>query len=352
MGNAQPKQLVYGAMYYTGAHVLFRQLRAPLGAIFMFHRVVASRTEQAFSPNAQFAVTTDELANIIANIRAAGYEIVALDEAVRRLDKSSAPSPPFVALTFDDGYRDNLELAYPICQKLDAPLTIYVATGFIDGTSPMWCFGLETLIARHNAVEISREGRTRIHITETTAEKHDVYRQLNRLFQQCAPAERQQLMDSLGARYDIDFAGLSAELALSWSNLQELADLPGVTIGAHSVSHSALRLLPESDARSEIAGSRAKLADVLRRPVHHFAFPFGDFSTTGPREFQLCQELGFASAVTSRHDVIHRAQGAQPFALPRVPTDPGETASTLRIKLSGMPGAICSLTNRFSGRQS
>ncbi len=77
-----------------------------------------------------------------------------------------------------------------------------------------------------------------------------------------------------------------------------------MTIGAHSLNHPRLRLLPEDAARHEMAESKARLEAEFGKPVTHFAYPVGDPTSAGRREFRLAQDIGFATAVTTRPGVL------------------------------------------------
>jgi len=74
--------------------------------------------------------------------------------------------------------------------------------------------------------------------------------------------------------------------------IQEMHESGLVEFGAHTVSHANLLHLPAADARDEIAESRHDLEDLLGDEVRHFAFPYGRAGDAGPREFELCRELG------------------------------------------------------------
>ena len=82
---------------------------------------------------------------------------------------------------------------------------------------------------------------------------------------------------------------IGRDLCLSWDELKPFADDPLVTIGAHSITHCNLAKQTERDATHEMATSRARIEEVLQRPVVHLAYPYGDKIAAGPREFALAQ---------------------------------------------------------------
>jgi peptidoglycan/xylan/chitin deacetylase (PgdA/CDA1 family) len=124
-----------------------------------------------------------------------------------------------------------------------------------------------------------------------------------------------------------------------------MAEDPLVTVGAHTKSHLAIAKLPPARALEEMAGSAACIErETGRRPLH-FAFPYGDPGSAGPRDFALAREAGFKTAVTTRKGMLFPAHRPHLTALPRVSLN-GEYQSLAytALYLSGAPFA---LWNRF-----
>ena len=107
-----------------------------LGRILMLHRVVEHRSE---GENRELEITPDFLEQTIETYRRQGQRFVPIDEACEIIVRSRTDHP-FVCLTFDDGYQDNYDIAYPILKQMNVPFAIYVTTGFIDNRLPMWWY--------------------------------------------------------------------------------------------------------------------------------------------------------------------------------------------------------------------
>ena len=121
-----------------------------LGVIYMLHRLVEQRSE---GKNRELEITPDFLKQTINNYRRQGYRFVSIDEACDIISHGRTDHP-FVCLTFDDGYQDNYDLAYPILKQENVPFAIYVTTGFIDNRLPMWWFTNEKLGISAEALKI------------------------------------------------------------------------------------------------------------------------------------------------------------------------------------------------------
>src|SRR5215471_7073717 len=117
-------------LYFSGAHMLMRPFVGGVGAILMLHHVRPARRDR-FQPNMQLEVTPEFLARAIRRLRRQNIDLVSLDEMHRRLTERDF-GRRFACVTFDDGYRDNKEFAYPILKEAGAPFCIYVASSFPD----------------------------------------------------------------------------------------------------------------------------------------------------------------------------------------------------------------------------
>ncbi len=290
-------QMGLDALYFSGVYQLRAPATAGLGVIFMLHRVGVTEAG-AFAPNRGLAVTPAFLDAVLTRVKDLGIDIVDLDEAARRL-KSPAPKR-FAVFTFDDGYADNIEAALPVFEAHDAPFTIYVTTGLLDGTADIWWLVVEEALKRLSHLDLAVGNQVFDLPLTTTAEKEAAWDAMYWPLRDLSPPARQALTDDLSARAGIDIATIFAAVAPSWEQLKRAAAHPSVRIGAHTLTHPPLSALPLDEARREIAEGRAILEERIGRPVRHFAYPFGDKGAAASREFALAAELGFATAVTCR----------------------------------------------------
>ena len=305
------------ALYFTGAHRLFRPVFAGAGSILMLHHVRPPR-EAAFQPNSHLEITPQFLRAVLAHLRSRGIDIITMDELHRRLTERDL-SRRFACFTFDDGYRDNRDFALPVMREFDAPFTVYVASDFAQGTGNLWWVALEMAIAKASHMEAGIDGvATRID-TSTLSAKHAAFERLHDWLR--ALPGRDDLAREIGAlsrRHGIDQAAICRELCMSWDELKPFATEPLVSIGAHSVTHCSLARQSDEIASEEMSTSRARIEGALQRPAVHLAYPYGDRAAAGPREFSLAKAAGFNTAVTTRPGMIFPESADYPTALPRV----------------------------------
>ena len=305
------------ALYYTGAHRLFRPIFSGVGSIFMLHHVRPAR-ETAFQPNSHLEVRPEFLREVLAHLRSRNIDIIPMDELHRRMSERDF-SRRFASFTFDDGYRDNRDFALPILREFDAPFTVYVASDFAQAKGNLWWIALEMAVARASSLEATIDGVTSRIDTSTLPAKNSAFGRLHDWLR--ALPGRDDLAREIGqlcTQSGVDRLAICRDLCMSWEDLKPFAGDPLVGIGAHSVTHCNLAQQSDEMANQEMTGSRSQIGDALQRPVLHFAYPYGDREAAGEREFTLAASAGFKTAVTTRPGMMFPENAEYPTALPRV----------------------------------
>jgi peptidoglycan/xylan/chitin deacetylase (PgdA/CDA1 family) len=331
-------------LYYSGMHHLARQFLAGAGAILTFHRVRPA-LPGAFQPNRTLEITPEFLEEVIVSLQAAGVELVSMDEVYRRLI-AEVPTRRFVAFTFDDGYRDNLQYALPILQRYQVPMTLYLPSAFPEGRGELWWVVLEEAIARYPRIEVTLDGAERVFETATPDGKQHAFETIYAKMRAEKTEEGlRNIARELALGYGINMERLCRELCMGWDEIRRIADDPLVTIGGHTVTHPILAKLGEEEARAEILEGVRQISAELCRTPSHFSYPVGSPDAAATREFRLATGAGFKTAVTTRPGVLFPDHVRHLSALPRISVN-GEFQRLryLDVLLSGAPTA---LMNRF-----
>ncbi|CAN5242456.1 polysaccharide deacetylase family protein [soil metagenome] len=334
------------SLYFSGAHRLARNFVGGLGTILTFHHVRPALPD-AFQPNRGIEITPAFLEEAVTGLRRADVEIVSIDEARERIVAGKS-AKRFVVLTFDDGFRDNLEFAWPILKRHGVPFTMYVASSFADGTGVLWWVVLERAVARNDRIEVDLDGAERTFDCSTLQAKCESF---STLYWWLRARERQEDIDKVIAEiafgYGIDTGKLCRELCMGWDELSTLAADPLVTIGSHTVSHPFLAKLSADAVRAEMAGANRRIAEKLGKEPQHFAYPVGDHGAAGPRDYAIASELGYRTAVTTEPGVLFARHGGQLSALPRISVN-GEFQRLryLDVLMSGAPTALMNAFRR------
>ena len=328
------------SLYFSGAHIALRPFVGGVGAILTLHHVRPPRPDR-FQPNRLLEVSPGFLTRVIKALRRSDLDLVSLDEMHRRMVEGDF-SRRFACLTFDDGYRDTLQWAYPILKEAGVPFAIYIPTSFPDRLGELWWLVLEAVIARNDRIGLVIGGRDRKFDCRTVAEKRALFDELYWwLRSRPMEAELREAVRNLAAFYHVDIAAFCSELCMSWRELAELATDPLVTIGAHTVTHPTLAKLTKDNVRSEMDLSRSVIEAALAVRPEHLSYPFGDRTSAGAREFEIAAELGFKTAVTTRPGVLFPEHAQRLMALPRISLNGDyQRIRYVRVLLSGAATAM------------
>lgn len=246
-----------------------------------------------------------------------------------------------VVVTFDDGYADNLHNAKALLERYEVPGTVFVTTGYVEQEREFWWDELdrlllypgtlpETLYLNLNGSNYQwqlREGRG------YSAKDFDCYHDWH--VGQDAPTTRQDLYQSLCGLLRVlpederrhalvELRMWAGEMptrrptyrAVSPDEILHLTEGGLVEVGAHTVNHPVLSLLPVVSQKSEIEQSKVYLQKILGRPVSSFAYPYGSRADYTRDSVGLVQEAGFACACSTFANKVGR--NADPFQLPRI----------------------------------
>jgi peptidoglycan/xylan/chitin deacetylase (PgdA/CDA1 family) len=283
----------------VGAHRAFASLSrltfGSTGAILMFHEV-----QEDPEGELRTGCSPEFLDALVRGLTAAGWDIVALDEALRRIRCGTGNR--FVVITFDDGYRDTFSRARPILERYSAPFTVYVPTAAITRELNAWWLGLRAIFRNHDVV--------RIDAMERTFACSSFPAKVKALRQTCAWIAQDfsvlpMLCETFQA-YRISIDELVERYCFDSDTLKQLARNPLVTIGGHTTTHRPLSLLDEDQMLQEIRDNRAFLEALLDTKVEHLSYPYGTVWACGEREFAASSKLGFLSAVTAEKNNLDR----------------------------------------------
>jgi len=270
------------------------------------------------------AVTDLFLGDLIDHARHRGLDVLSLDDGMARL--ADRDTRPFVCLTFDDGYRDNYEVAFPVLRRHGAPAAIFLATGLVDRTSPMWWHPLERAFPGGGA---GTAGRARAHdgwsVRFRATDRDGVVR----------------LVDEVAARVPGFRAAEAYDNALDWGMIREMSASGLVTFGAHTVSHPLLAGLSGAGLAREIEASRDRCAAMLGHAPRYFAYPFGQPHEIGVEAPGAVAAAGFAAAFTTTAATLRERNTADPFRLPRIMlTRRSQNLASVDAYVSGLTEAI------------
>lgn len=282
------------------------------GFVVTLHHVRPARSA-AFDPNALLAITPEFLDRFLGHFKARGWRFVSVDELV----SDATGGPRRIAVTLDDGYRNNMEHAWPVFRKHAAPFTIFVCPGFTERKSELWWEALERVIRTAEAFPAPGVEPAEMRPSRTPAEKlemFDIWR--NWLTTAVDEFHQREAIRALAKAKILDLAELARELVMDWDEVRKIASDPLCTIGAHTMTHPALARLSADAALMEITQSVETIAANIGKRPTSLAFPYGYPSAAGPREAELAKRAGLAASFTTQPGYVP-AEGSRQ-GLPRV----------------------------------
>lgn len=326
----------FAGLNAIGAHRWLRPFAQGSGLILTMHHV-RPFVPNAYAPNRLLEITPEFLDFTIRTLHEQGFDLVSLDEALQRLEQRRH-ARPFAVLTFDDGYRDNVEHALPVLRRHGVPWTLYACTGCAEATARLWWIELEEAIRRLDTVPFRQAGIERTLPAQTSEQKLASYQAIYWSLRAGSEEDLLAATGELAALAEMDLRSLVSSRCLSVPELSGLAGEANLTIGAHTRTHPRLARLAPEEALREMRDSRVVLEDWLGRPVQHFAYPVGDRTSAALREFAMAREAGFRSAVTTRPGHLFAAHADHLHALPRVSLNGHfQSREALLSLLSGAP---------------
>lgn len=296
--------------------------RTGLLRILTYHRVDWPQSRPLLYPRT--TVTPDDFEEQMAFL-AKHYNVLSMPE-VLQITRSEGTMPPrAVLVTFDDAYCDFAENAWPILQRFNLPVTLFVPTAFPD--HPEQTFWWDRLHQAFHSTTIRDDLHVKFgRLSMATAENRIRSFVMCREFVKTLPHHDAMIwVDEICQKMGM---GKPGHYILSWNALRQLAR-DGVTLGAHTRRHPLVnRIMPE-EARAEAVSSRQDLAREIGQVLPIFAYPSGGFNN---EVVQLLREEGFELGFTTERGINDMSK-VDKLQLKRINVGPGTKLPMLRAQL-------------------
>lgn len=296
-----------------------RRPPSPPGIVLLYHRIA----DLAGDPQ-RLAVSRARFAEHLAVIAERGVPTT-VEGLVDLAHEQTLPAGA-VAVTFDDGYADNLHAAAPLLVRAKVPATVFVSTAPLKGNREFWWDEIEGMLLAPGTLP----GRLRLTVggdgldydlsaartwderdcagyVSWTVEnrhcptpRHRVYVDLCRRLRRLPAGLRDRALTDLASAVGAPREVRGTHRPLAAAEVTELASVERITIGSHTDSHPSLAGLPADEQRREIVTTRSVLESLIRDKVTAFAYPFG-----GSRDFtegtvSIVRETGLTLACSAR----------------------------------------------------
>jgi len=277
-------------VFHSGAHRLLDRWM-PRRLLVLAGHCVATPGNAELGPDMR--IETAELERMLTWF-ARRYEVLPLARALERLEQPGRRS--LVALTMDDGYKDNRSALLPLLQRLQLSATLYLESAPLEERRLNWTHKFSWTVGRIGPARFAELYGDRA--GKKLAAGPSAY-QLKRALKYEVPVEeRTRIVGELFREQGGDERALCEQLYLDWDEVREL-DRAGIEIGAHTHSHDILSRLEPAQAARDIERSKEVLERGLGHPVQSFAYPFGRRWDYTAATQEAARAAGFASATTT-----------------------------------------------------
>jgi peptidoglycan/xylan/chitin deacetylase (PgdA/CDA1 family) len=301
----------------------------PRAAILCYHRVAALYPDVhgLCTPPERFAAHMELLAE---RCRPVPLAQLAAELAAGEL------RPGTVAVTFDDGYLDNFELASPIAAELGVPVTFFVSGAPEDEPREGWWDTAERILLGEEPIpeRLLLDDEALSLPTRTQEERRRALHVLHGRLLDASSERLDAIVAALVGWSELELPARRSHRLMSAPELVELAARPGHAIGAHGLHHLLLPAQSREAKELELGASKVALERILGAPVELLAYPYGgcDVETA-----EVADELGFAVACTVEPEAVH--PDSDRLRLPRLELG-DEQLDALRLRLEQTIGAL------------
>lgn len=314
------RRIVAKVMFATGAITLLTSMRTRLAdhlTILVYHRVLDVPDESAFPFDVELvSASTHQFRRQMEYLRR-HFQPTTFESVLRARDAGEMPPRGSAIVTFDDGFSDNYEHAFPILRDLGMPATVFLSTGYIDQQELPWYERLAYAVMTTPPEALRSAGLELDGPSDPASRRALIERTLRRL-KQVPNGERTAMLDRIfrvlpdgdGWRKD----GRSAPL--TWEQVREMSAC-GIEFGSHTVNHPVLSKVPTDELDYELAGSKRRIEQEIGKPIEVIAYPVGGEEAFDGRVRQAVSRAGYKLGV-SYIPGVDRPDSWDPYALRRL----------------------------------
>ena len=321
------KDIIFEIFNYLGVNYFSRLLNKSKDICLMYHGVVPDN----YPIESWLLVKESQFINQLKYLKSF-WEIVSLDSYLKGRFISSRPK---AIITFDDGYRNNYNVAFPILQELNIPAMIYIVTDFIDSNNLFWFDKIIFPIQYHKLTKVGLIDQSftfdQYHFNGNGTDRWKGIEGLLDDIKLLKSREIEKIANLIFEHFEIDGNYLDLLMPLSSDQLSEMLKSGLIEIGSHTAHHEILTNLEISEVENTISRSIESLSQMIGlRPIH-FSYPNGNYSHS---IISILKKYNVSSAVTTIDDFINMPK-LNEHEIPRKPVGAFDSMGTFKAQVSG-----------------
>ena len=343
MARINKRQFLRQILDHSGGLRLLEAVPAWSGLVVLnYHRI--GTAGHSLLDHALWSATQDDFDSQVRMLKA-HFELIGLDDLVSAIGDASRDADRrrhrFAMLTFDDGYIDNYELAFPVLQTHNVPATFFLTTGFVGDRQPGWWDEIAWMVRSSPRRTLRLESPWFDETDEVaTGPADDLIGRLLQKFYSLPGHKTAGYLDWIAVVTGSGRAPavLSESLWMNWDQVRHMA-AAGMGIGAHTVTHPVLANLSAEEQLFEVLESRLIIEREIGRPVTAFSYPVGRRNSFNTDTRNALSQAGFDWAF-SYYGGFVSGQTADRFDIPRFAVEADTEVSEFR--------AVCALPQIFA----
>lgn len=282
--------------------------------ILYYHRFSSIENENGWATPFEKGVSQSDFEKQMKYLRR-WYRVVPLEQLVKIIKNNKSLSGDTIAITIDDGYRDNFIYAYPVLRKYGMPATIFLITDYVGTSKNIWWDYLSEILKALHRTKFKLSNLDSLILSNTLKEKLRLFfltsnqSQLGVLLQQIfneikkmSPQRRDKLIQFFSENCSDQSLKTDTHRFLNWDQVLQMRQ-DGLSFGAHTHTHPNLTTMDISSIKHEITKSKAIIEKQLGSPVKLFAYPSGDFDN---KVKEVVKNLGFIAACSTKQGRVDK----------------------------------------------
>jgi peptidoglycan/xylan/chitin deacetylase (PgdA/CDA1 family) len=282
----------------------------PRAVVLMYHRI-AKEIDDPFN-----LCVSPENFNEQLEVLRKDYRVLRLEDILPLLREGNLPAKA-TAITFDDGYADNQQVAAVSLGRFGMPATVFVTSGYMDGRREYWWDELVRFVteSRSDPAEWRLGDPKLISPGAAGITREELLRQLQTFLREQTPDRRESILIRMA-----DLAGLErmvrdSHKPMTANECAAMSKRGWMTVGAHTVHHVWLSAIDGAKQDFELRESKRTLEEITGSSVHTLAYPYGRRDSVSQKTLLRVREAGFTLACANERGLVKA--DANPFWIPR-----------------------------------
>jgi peptidoglycan/xylan/chitin deacetylase (PgdA/CDA1 family) len=263
------------------------------------------------------------------------FDIISIDDLLFIEEDNKKFSKPKIIITFDDGLKNNFDVALPILEKYNCPATIYVTTQPVIKGQLLWDTYIIESVQKNRIGKIDlRDINLGVYQFDHSLPKQQLWGSINDFLsdmKKLEPGYRKSVIKIIKKQYFLNRETKSSNFShLTPIEISKIADSELITIGSHSHCHNILTQIPVKEVEKSILKSLTLLEDWVKDEVNHFAYPNGNYNSAIKK---IVENLSIRSAVTC--EIGRWRKPIDLYEIPRIGVGGYDSISFFRAKVTG-----------------